>query len=61
MTALVPFRVIHMQTYLTLSHSEKPKLYAILAFLSAIGLMTNSLPATKLLTSANVNGCMGKG
>ena len=29
------------QIKLTLLHSERPKLYAILAFLSAIGLMTD--------------------
>ena len=30
--------IVHLNTNLTLLHSERPKLYAILAFLSAIGL-----------------------
>ena len=29
---------------LTLLHSERPKLYAILAFLSAVGLKTYNIP-----------------
>ena len=30
--------MLHVQAYLTLSHSERPKLYGVLAILSAVGL-----------------------
>ena len=34
----VVFSMNHISMYLTQLHSERPKLYAILAFLSAVGL-----------------------
>ena len=34
--------------YLTLLHSERPKLYAVMAFLIAIGLMPNKLKSDGL-------------
>ena len=37
------YDVLSYNTVLTLLHSERPKLYAILAFLSAIGLKTRVL------------------
>ena len=38
---------------LTLLHSERPKLYTILAFLGAIGLTSPHSPATQLISSSS--------